>query len=62
MKTIAKATKTTKEEFNRKRINITLTDNAHGLGQSLAEQDKRDFSYELEWLIESEWRRRHAAD
>ena len=50
--------KAAKDDSNRKRINITLTEEAHLLGQKLSDQDKRDFSYELEWLIESEWTRR----
>jgi len=42
----------------RERINITLKPNVRTMGETLADQDKREFSYELEWLIETEFTRR----
>lgn len=39
-------------ESNRKRVTITLPEDIHAKGQILAKQDRRDFSYFIEVLIE----------
>lgn len=41
-----------------KKVNISIHNRIREMGESLASQDHRDFSNEIEWLIESEWRRR----
>jgi len=42
----------------RERINITLKPKVRTMGEKLADEDKRELSYELEWLIETEFSRR----
>jgi hypothetical protein len=44
--------------LERERINITLHPEVRDMGEKLAQEDKRELSYELEWLIESEFSRR----
>lgn len=42
------------------RVNISISKNIHDLGKQLAKDDHRDFSNEVEWLIEKAWREREA--
>lgn len=42
---------------NRK-VNISIHPRLREMGESLAAEDHRDFSNEIEWLIEREWGRR----
>jgi hypothetical protein len=48
---------TLKEE--RSRANISIDQRIRAMGEELARMDHRDFSNEVEWLIESEHKRRN---
>lgn len=41
--------------------NLSLAPNVIALGEQLATEDKREFSAEVEWLIEQEHKRRELA-
>jgi len=41
-----------------KKVNISIHPRLREMGESLAAEDHRDFSNEIEWLIEAEWARR----
>lgn len=52
-----RATRTESNESDRKRLTITLDPEVHKIGVSMAKNDGRDFSHQVEALIKAEYQR-----